>query len=110
MIGDYSRSKLLVASAMLAAVAGSMSMSPAGGQGGFSLSSAEQAALKHIQIGDRTSSPRPGDSKTNRLRSSWARNSNSGRRRGPGWTVRHAKRVAKKARNVRRFRKGQRGS
>ncbi|CAB5220890.1 hypothetical protein UFOVP241_46 [uncultured Caudovirales phage] len=53
----------------------------------------------------------PGDTRTNQLdRRSWLRLRVSGRRAGPGWTNAHAKRVARKARNVKRHRAAGRGS
>jgi hypothetical protein len=46
----------------------------------------------------------PSDTQTNRLSSQWARTTRGGKRAGPGWTNAHAKRVARKARNVKRHR------
>ena len=52
----------------------------------------------------------PGDTRTNKLdRRLWMRLRVSGRRAGPGWTNAHAKRVARKARNVKRHRASSRG-
>lgn len=51
-----------------------------------------------------TKSQAPGDTRTDRLGGQWARTTRGGRRAGYGWTNRHAQRVARKAKNVRRHR------
>ena len=62
-----------------------------------------------VQQVDR-SSQAPSDSKTSQLtRSGWIRLRRSERRSGLGWTNAHQKRVARKARNVKRHRKSLKG-
>jgi len=96
------RSKIgaIATAAMLASMA--MSMAPSG-YGTARAATEATASTQKAQQGT-AANQAPGDTRTNRLNSQWAPTRRGGRRSGPGWTNAHAKRVARKARNVKRYR------
>ncbi len=103
-----SRSKLLPGAVMVAVLEASALSSGVVArlaEAGVSVQANQPAPTKN--------SPAPADQqrRTNvvrRLVSGYSASRADGRRAGPGWSNRHAQRVAKKARNVRRSRKADR--
>lgn len=89
---------------MIAASLGSMSIVTADPMRLTSSATAGDAQ-RAIQGGTFTSGALGDTPRTNYTpNSQWRRTTHGARRAGPGWTNAHAKRVARKARNVRRHR------
>lgn len=106
-----SRSKLLSGAALLA-LAGASSMGAILAQPVAQALQAERAA-RASQPTPLKNAPAPVDQqrRTNavrRLVGGYSATRGDGRRAGPGWSNKHAQRVAKKARNVKRARSGSR--
>jgi len=100
-----SRSKLLAAATMAAALAS--------GMGGLLATTSTVQSVRASQPAPTKNAPAPVDQqrRTNsvrRLAGGYSATRGDGRRAGLGWSNKHAQRVAKKARNVKRSRKGPR--
>ena len=99
-----SSSNITRASLMAALALSTMALAPAGNGTMRMTAEATPTVTNANPQPAHRSGQSPSDTKINRLSGQWARTTRGGKRAGPGWTNEHAKRVARKARNVKRSR------